>query len=100
MSFTRDSTLTVPRDFREESFYMANGHQYWKAAELTVPVLLMRGALDCWSRPEDITACCNELTNAPRKKCVVIENGTHMVFLDKPEKGRDQLIREIMTFIL
>lgn len=99
VSFTKDSTLKVPGEYRKEAFYMAMGHQYWNAIEIRVPTLVIRGALDFWSRPADLSAFCNDLKNAPLKKCVILPEGTHFVFLDRPAHGRSQLLQEIIGFL-
>jgi len=97
-SFGEDSTaLVVPGGYREESFNMSQGLSYWDARDLTVPTLIIRSELDFWSRPEDLTAMCSDLTRAPRKRCITIP-GTHYVFLDRPERGRNDLIKEILRF--
>jgi pimeloyl-ACP methyl ester carboxylesterase len=77
---------------------MANGHQYWNARDIKVPVLLVCGSADFWSRPEDVIAYEKDLIHCPRKKSVIIPDGTHFIFLDKPEKGREKLIEEIVSF--
>lgn len=98
ISFNADSVLEVPGGYRAESFYTAQGKGLWHAKDITVPTLVIRGAHDTWSRPEDMTALQERLVNAPKKQFVTLPEGTHIVFLDKPEKGRTQLIQEILAF--
>lgn len=98
VSFTEDSLLEVPGGYRAESFYTAQGKGMWHAKDIRVPVLAIRGFYDTWSRPEDLTALQEKLVNAPRKQFVTLPEGTHIVFLDRPEKGRSQLINEILAF--
>lgn len=98
VSFNEDSILEVPGGYRAESFYTAQGKGMWHAKDISVPVLAIRGAYDTWSRPEDLKALDEKLVNAPWKKFVTLPGGTHLVFLDRPEKGRTQLINEILTF--
>ncbi|QNL48851.1 alpha/beta hydrolase [Olivibacter sp. SDN3] len=98
-SFHPDSNiLYVPGGYQEESFYMSLGKKYWDAADITCPTLIIRSDLDFWSRPSDLVAIEKALVNTERKRIVEIP-GTHYVFLDRPEKGRTQLISEIKNFI-
>lgn len=59
----------------------------------------MRGELDFWSRPEDLQALKAELTYAPEVETVTIPDGTHYLFNDRPERGRDRFIQEILSFV-
>ncbi|MBD2465712.1 alpha/beta hydrolase [Oscillatoria sp. FACHB-1407] len=64
-----------------------------------MPTLVLRGELDFWSRPEDLRALEVELTNAPTVETVTIPDGTHYLFNDRPERGRDRFIRKALSFI-
>lgn len=97
--FGLDSTiLKVPGGYREESFYMSLGKKYWDASSITCATLILRTNLDFWSRPEDLIAIEEDLINSQRKRIKEIK-GTHYVFLDRPERGRNELINEIVNFI-
>ena len=99
VSFGNDKDkMTVPGGYREESFYMSLGKKYWDATNITAPSLIIRTKLDFWSRPEDLAEIEKDLINSPKKRIIEIP-GTHYVFLDRPEKGRDRLIEEIVNFI-
>ena len=76
-----------------------NGKKYWNARDITVPTLVIRGERDFWSRPADIIALEAELVNAPRVETETIANGTHYLFLDRPHRGRDRFIREVVFFL-
>ena len=98
-SFGSDSSvMRVPGGYREESFYMSLGTQYWHAKDITVPALIIRTELDFWSRPEDLEAIRQDLINSPGSKCLTLP-GTHYVFLDRPARGKQKLIEEIMMFV-
>lgn len=90
-------TMIVPGGYREESFYMSNGKKYWNAKDISTPSLVMRSELDFWSRPEDLEAIDSDLKI--EKKRIITIPGTHYLFLDRPERGRDRLIQEIVSFL-
>lgn len=58
-----------------------------------------RGEQDHWSRPIDVEALAAELVNAPQIKTIIIPDGTHFLFLDRPERGRDRFVRAVQTFL-
>ena len=89
----------IPVAYREESFNLAQGHRSWEAREIYTPTLVIRGALDFWSRPEDLSTLAAELINAPVVRTVTIPDATHYLFNDRPERGRDRVIREVLTFL-
>lgn len=96
-SFQQDTTLRVPNGYQEESFYMSLGRRYWDARDIQIPTLMIRTEHDFWSRPEDIQALERELINTPRKRVITIP-GTHYVFLDRPDRGRNRLLQEVTDF--
>ncbi len=99
ISFGNDTTtMTVPSGYREESFYMSLGKKYWSAKDIMTPSLIIRTHLDFWSRPEDLKAFEKDLPATTKRKTIEIP-GTHYVFLDRPSRGRNQLINEITNFI-
>lgn len=98
-SWNEQHTLKVPGGYRRESFNMAHGYQYWNARGIKRPTLIIRSQYDFWSRPIDVTAFYNDLTNAPLRQTLELPNATHFVFLDKPDHGRDALIAAINDFI-
>jgi pimeloyl-ACP methyl ester carboxylesterase len=49
--------------------------------------------------PIDATTFYQDLSNAPRRSSVELKEATHFVFLDRPAKGRDQLLGAIDRFI-
>lgn len=99
LSFGKDKTvMKVPGAYREESFYMSLGKSYWNASSITCPSLILRTKLDFWSRPEDLIAIEKDLINVPKKVIKEI-TGTHYVFLDRQENGRESLIQEIFEFL-
>ncbi|RFZ83319.1 alpha/beta hydrolase [Mucilaginibacter terrenus] len=99
VSFNSEHLLKVPGGFRKESFYMANGRKYWDAKDISVPILLIRGEHDFWSRPTDIDTYFNELPAGIVKKKVVVPGAGHFVFLDVKGSGRRTLVIAINNFI-
>jgi len=99
------SSSRTPPSFRspngalEDSFYQATGRKLWDASFIYVPTLIIAGEHDFWSRPADRELLRNELTHSPRVRVLVIPSATHFVHLDRPEHGRDLLIREIVSFL-
>lgn len=50
-------------------------------------------------RQEDQDTLKAHLVYAPRVRAVVLQDATHFAHLDRPERGRDQLIRELFAFL-
>lgn len=99
VKFGQDSTvLKIPGGYREESFYLSLGKKYWEAADIQVPSLIIRSEYDFWSRPEDLEAMKNELVRSPKVKTLTI-SGTHYVFVDRLQRGKQQLLDEIFAFL-
>lgn len=92
-------SIRVPGGFRLDAYNLSRGQKLWNAADIRVPTLFIRGDRDHWSRQADLQSLDAELVNAPRKKVVTIENGTHFLFLDRPERGRDRFITEVLSFL-
>lgn len=92
-------SVRIPGGFRLDAYNLSRGQKLWNAADIRVPALVIRGDRDHWSRPADLQALDAELVNAPRKKMVTIPNGTHFLFLDRPERGRDRFVQEVLSFL-
>ena len=65
-----------------------------------VPVLIVRGELDFWSRPADVSSLARELVNSARVETLTIKGGTHYLFLNRPDHGRSQFISEVLRFLI
>ncbi len=92
-------SMRIPGAFRLEGYNLSRGQKYWEAADITVPTLVIRGERDHWSRPEDLKALKAELVNAPSVKSLTIQDGTHYLFLDRPERGRNRFLQEVLSFL-
>lgn len=94
-----------PRSFRapcgamEDSFYLATGRQLWDASLITAPVLAIAGEKDFWSRPEDMVNLQADLVHAAAVRMVRIPGATHFLHLERPARGRAQLIDEVDSFV-
>jgi alpha-beta hydrolase superfamily lysophospholipase len=91
-------SMRSPCGALEDSFYLAIGRRLFDASLITAPVLIVASERDFWSRPEDRQAMADELVHSPKARVVVIPSATHFVHLDRPERGRDTLIKEISEF--
>jgi len=92
-------SMRIPGAFRQESYNLSRGQKYWEAKAITVPTLVIRGERDYWSRPADLAALKAGLVNAPVVETVTIPNGTHHLFLDRPERGRDRFVQVVLDFL-
>jgi heme-degrading monooxygenase HmoA len=75
---------------------MLHGKPYYRPAELKLPVLVVRGEWDEYPNNIDAEKLFTSLENAPYKKYVVVEKGTHVMHL---EKSRYQLYDETLRFL-
>ncbi|KWV58384.1 alpha/beta hydrolase [Bradyrhizobium macuxiense] len=83
----------------EDSFYQASGRRLFDASSITANALVIRGELDFWSRPEDAEAFAHDAVRARALRVVTLPGATHFVHLDRPQHGREQLLREIVGFL-
>jgi pimeloyl-ACP methyl ester carboxylesterase len=89
-------SLRAPNGVLEDSFYQATGRQLWHAANIYAPTLVVAGAYDTWSFPEDRDGLMRDLVHAPAKRSVLIPDATHFVLF---EKHRMQFFDEILKFL-
>jgi alpha-beta hydrolase superfamily lysophospholipase len=88
----------VPLAYWHEHVRMSNGEKLWDARRIKVSTLLVRGALDFWSRPLDIETMQTEFMNAKELQTLILPQGTHFLFLDKPERGKAQMLEAMQIF--
>lgn len=102
-----DSTAAqrTPKTFRsptgafEDSFYLASGRQLWDASLIKARCLIVRSEKDFWSRPEDVQKLAENLVYAEKVSMLTIPEATHFVHLDRPERGRNLLIKTVLDFL-
>ncbi|MFL9483167.1 alpha/beta hydrolase [Chitinophagaceae bacterium LWZ2-11] len=75
---------------------LLHNRTYYNPEALEVPVLIIRGEWDGYPNNADAHALLLALSNAPYKKYVVIEKGTHVMHL---EKCRFKLYDEVFGFL-
>ena len=68
----------------------------WNASNIYAPNLVIAGAYDTWSFPEDREGLMRHLVHAPVKKSVLNPNATHFVLFEKP---RFAFFEEILKFL-
>ena len=90
------ASLRAPNGVLEDSFYQATGRPLWNAANIYVPTLVIAGAYDTWSFPEDREGLMRDLVHAPVKHSVLIPDATHFLLF---EKNRQMFFEEILKFV-
>ena len=88
-----------PNGMLEDSFYIGKGKKLVDACLVQAKVLIIRPGLDYFSRPDDIAALRTDLVNAERVELWEPPNATHFVIMDRPERGRDDAIATITSFL-
>jgi len=92
-------TFRCPNGMLEDSFYIGRGQKLVHGCQVQCKVMILRPALDYFSRPEDVAALREDLTSA--EDVVVWEpaDTTHYLILDRPERGRTEALDRISAFI-
>jgi len=97
-----DSGRHDPPKFRaplgalEDSFHQACGRRLYDAGSITAPTLLVRAEHDFWSRQADLDAFAADASRTPSVRTVTLAGATHFVHLDRPARGRDRLLAELV----
>ncbi len=89
----------APMGAIEDSFYQASGRRLFDASSITSRVLVVRSGRDFWSRPEDVEAFSHDTVHATSLEVLNLPEATHFVHLDRPERGRDQLLQAVSAFL-
>jgi alpha-beta hydrolase superfamily lysophospholipase len=76
--------------------YWSAGKPYYDPSKINIPILLIHAEWDADTPAYMSQALFGKLVNAPRKRYVVIGEGTHTVIM---EKNRLQLFREVQLFL-
>jgi pimeloyl-ACP methyl ester carboxylesterase len=89
-------SLRAPNGVLEDSFYQATGRPLWNAANIYAPTLVIAGAYDTWSFPEDREGLMRDLVHAPKKASLLIPDATHFILF---EKQRFTFFEAILKFL-
>ncbi len=89
-------SVRAPNGVLEDSFYQATGRPLWNAANIYAPTLVIAGAFDTWSYPEDREGLMRDLVHAPTKQSVLVPDATHFVLF---EKNRLMLYDAVYQFL-
>jgi pimeloyl-ACP methyl ester carboxylesterase len=92
-------SVRLPNGPLRDSYLLAGGTKLWQAGDVRAATLVVRSELDHWSRPEDVAALQRELVHARRVETLEVPQATHFVFLDRPERGRRQLVDAVERFL-
>ncbi len=87
-----------PAGAMEDSFYLATGQRFWSASLITARALVVSAGLDFWARPSDRDALAAGLTSAKSVEVLDLPHSTHYLHLDRPEKGRSEMLRHVLRF--
>ncbi|PYV56042.1 MAG: alpha/beta hydrolase [Acidobacteria bacterium] len=93
-------SVRIPIGYQVDAFNLSLGRPVFAAKDIRVPVLIVRGELDFWSRPADVSSLARELVNSARVETLTIKGGTHYLFLNRPDHGRSQFISEVLRFLI
>lgn len=94
-----DGHFRAPNGAMLDSYLLATGTQLWDAHRIRARTLVVRGEYDFWSRPADLTDLAADLTGVRDLRAITLPAATHHVHLDRPERGRAQLLTEINTWL-
>ncbi|SFK76929.1 alpha/beta hydrolase [Caulobacter sp. UNC279MFTsu5.1] len=86
----------APLGALEDSFHQACGRRLYDAGSIAAPTLLLRSEHDFWSRQADLDAFAADAGRAPPVRTVTLSGATHFVHLDRPDRGRDRLLAELV----
>ena len=93
------NTFRSPSGAFEDSFYLASGRQLWDASLVKARCLIIRSEKDFWSRPEDLQKLAENLVHAEKVATLTIPDATHLVHLDRPERGRNLLLKTVLDYL-
>lgn len=89
----------APMGAMEDSFYQGTGRRLFDASSITARILIVRSGRDFWSRPEDAATFAREAVRSAQVERLDLPDSTHMVHLDRPERGRERLLDAITAFL-
>jgi len=87
-----------PAGAMEDCFYLGTGERFWSASLITARALVVSAGLDFWARPADRDALAAGLTAAKSVEVLDLPRSTHYLHLDRPERGRSDLLAQVLRF--
>ncbi|MFW6719809.1 alpha/beta hydrolase [Streptomyces sp. MAR4 CNY-716] len=93
------ASFRAPTGALSDSFYLATGHKLWDARGIDAKTLVLRSEFDFWSRPEDVPTLRADLVKAAKVRTVELAGATHFAHLDRTDKGRGQLLDELLAWL-
>jgi len=100
-STSRDPiTYRAPNGMVEDSYYMGlHGNKLLHANQVYCKVMIIAPELDYFSRPTDVRALEEDLIHAQDVHVWQPKNATHYLILERPERGRDEALTRLMSFL-
>jgi pimeloyl-ACP methyl ester carboxylesterase len=100
-STSRDPiTYRAPNGMVEDSYYMGlHGNKLLHANQVYCKVMVIQPELDYFSRPADARALEEDLIHAEEVQVWQPKNATHYLLLERPERGRDEALTRIKSFL-
>ncbi|WBB60628.1 alpha/beta fold hydrolase [Streptomyces sp. WMMC500] len=95
----------APQSFRNptgplvDAFYLAQGRQFYDAGLIRARTLVLRGADDFWSRPEDAELLGRHLSRAAEARVRTLPGASHYLHLERPAFGRERMLAEVRDFL-
>lgn len=88
-----------PSGMLEDLLLMANGHKLVHASQVYAKVLIINPEYDKLCRDEDMAVLIEDLIHAEEVVHYQPKNTTHYILLDRPERGRDDLLAKMDEFL-
>lgn len=92
-------SLRTPLGAMADSFLLSRGHRPFDPGGITARVLAIRSEHDFWSRPLDLEAIQDDLSDAASVETLTLPDATHFAHLDRPERGREHLLDRVSRFL-
>ena len=92
-------TYRSPNGMLEDLYMMGTGHKLMHASQVYSRVMIVRPEYDTLSRMPDIEVLMADLVHAEEVRLYAPPNTTQYVMLDRPERGRNDLLAEMDDFL-
>lgn len=92
-------TYRSPNGMLEDLYHMACGRKLVHGCQVYSKVMIIRPEFDTLCQESDMDALVDDLVNAQEVVHYAPPNTTHYLLLDRPERGRDDLIVKMQDFL-